>query len=71
MSSGLIATEFHATTADEWFASFIERLEADPRRKRTAISELYRPLPTSVRRARAYDAQTDRLLAEHHERTFQ
>lgn len=52
----------HATTADEWFDSFIERLESDRLRVRRAISELYRPLPGPVLAAKAYDAETDRQL---------
>lgn len=54
---------WHATTADEWFDTFIERLEANPQRKRRAISELYRPLPGHVLAARAYEAETEHQRA--------
>jgi hypothetical protein len=53
----------HATTADEWFDTFIERLEADARRVRRAISEVYRPLPSAVLRDRAYEAETEQQRA--------
>lgn len=52
-----------ATTADEWFDTFIERLESDARRVRRAISEMYRPLPGAVLRDRAYEAETEQQRA--------
>lgn len=53
----------HATTADEWFDTFIERLEANTTRVRRAISEMYRPLPGAVLTERAYDAETEHQRA--------
>lgn len=54
----------HATTSDEWFDAFIERLEADPRRVRRAVSEQYRPLPPRVLNNRVYDAHTENLRVQ-------
>jgi len=49
----------YATTADEWFDVFLEKLEADTKRVRRAISEVYRPLPGAVLKERAYEAETE------------
>jgi hypothetical protein len=53
----------YATIADEWFDAFLEKLEADAKRVRRAISELYRPLPAQELRNRAYQQETEQQRA--------
>ena len=47
-------------TADEWFAEFIERLEASPRRVRFLLKERIE-VPARVEVERAYQDQTEQL----------